>query len=391
MRPRRYLDHAATSWPKAPGVDAALLRFLAEEGGNPGRGGHSLAVAALRRREGARAAVAELLGGDPERCLLGPGATHWLNVLLQGLLSPGDRVVCSSLEHNAVMRPLAALAAARGVEIVRLAGEALDGVPSPAELRRALAAGPTRLVVFPHASNVSGALLPIAELCAAAGETPLIVDAAQSAGAVPIDFAASGAAALVCSGHKGLLGPPGTGVLLLRPGFAPPPLLFGGTGSRSESEAMPRELPDRLEAGSPNALGDAGLEAAVRWLAQRGVAELHAQALALANHALAGLREVSGVTVLGLRPDVPRMPTFTFRLAGWDQGELALWLDREWGLLLRAGLHCAPAAHRRLGSFPEGGLRASFGPFNTHADADTLVTALQAAAALRPAAQEARP
>jgi cysteine desulfurase/selenocysteine lyase len=373
-----YLDNAATSFPKAPGVADAVAEFLNHSAGNPGRGGHRLTVAASRAVEGAREAVAALLGADPERTLLGPGCTCWLNTLLLGLLGPGERVVCSSLEHNAVMRPLRWLETERGVRVHPVPAADPWGVPTAEEFRAAVQREPTRLVVLTHASNVTGAVLPIAEIAHAVAPTPVIVDAAQSAGAVPIDFASTGAAALACSGHKGLLGPPGVGVLLLAPGLEPPPLLHGGTGSRSESERMPSRLPDRLEAGTPNSAGYAGLEAACSWIEQRGVEALEAHEARLVRRAAEGLAAIPGLELIGYRPDAPHTGALGFRLRGADNGELALWLDRRHGIQLRPGLHCAPAAHRRLGTFPSGTLRAGFGPFNTEDHADRLAAAVAA-------------
>jgi selenocysteine lyase/cysteine desulfurase len=371
-----YLDGAATSFPKAPGVPEAVADFLRSSAGNPGRGGHRLTVAASRVVEAARTSVATLLGGDPERTLFVPGCTFALNTVLFGLLGPGDRVVCSALEHNAVMRPLRALEAGRGVRIRVLRGEGPAALPTVDEVRAAIAEAPTRLVVLPHASNVSGAVLPIAALTAAAAPVPVLIDAAQSAGSVALDFAATGAAALCCSGHKGLLGPTGIGVLLLAPWFSPPPLVLGGTGSRSASEEMPDALPDAFEAGTPNTAGIAGLAAACAWVADRGVDALHAHALALVRRGAEGLAGLPGVELVGGPFPDAHTGTLSFRVHGADLGEMALWLDREAGLQLRAGLHCAPAAHRRLGTFPDGTLRAAFGPFNAMEHADSLVAAV---------------
>lgn len=373
-----YLDNAATSFPKPPGVARAVAQFLDTSAGNPGRGGHRLSVAASRAVEGAREAVAMLLGADPERTVLGSGCTFWLNTLLQGLLAPGDRVVCSSLEHNAVMRPLRWLEAQRGLLVEAVPGAHPWGVPSADELRDAVARGPTAMVVLSHASNVTGAVLPIASIARAVAPVPVIVDAAQTAGSLPMDFGALGVAAMACSGHKGLLGPPGVGVLLLSPDIEPPPLIHGGTGSRSESERMPGLLPDRLEAGTPNSVGHAGLEAACGWIEERGVSTIHAHETRLVATAAQGLAGLPEVELIGYQPDQPHTGTLSFRVQGVDNGELALWLDRRHGIQLRPGLHCAPAAHRRLGSFPAGTLRAGFGPFNTVEHAERLVAAVAA-------------
>ncbi|MBN1336242.1 MAG: aminotransferase class V-fold PLP-dependent enzyme [Deltaproteobacteria bacterium] len=378
MTPPAYLDQAATSFPKAPGVSAAMASFLDGFAGNPGRGGHRLTVAASRAVEAAREAVAALLGAEPERTLFGPGCTFWLNTLLDGLLGTDDAVVCSSLEHNAVMRPLRWLEESRGVSVHPVPASDPHGVPEPEEVAEAVVRTGARLVVLAHASNVSGAVLPVEEIARAVAPVPVVVDAAQSAGSVPIDFARMGVAALACSAHKGLLGPTGVGILLLAPGFELPPLVRGGTGSRSESEQMPEMLPDLLEAGTPNTVGIVGTGAASAWLRERGVASVHAHERRLALRAAEGLVDLPGVELPGWSPTAPRTGTFSFCVRGLDNGALAHRLDRENGLLMRVGLHCAPAAHRRLGSFPDGTIRASFGPFNTESDADRLVSAIAA-------------
>jgi cysteine desulfurase family protein len=371
-----YLDHGATAFPKAPGVVEAMTRFLEHEAGNPGRGGHRLTVAASRAIEGAREDIAALLGADPERTLLGPGATFWLNTLLLTHLNPGDRVVTSALEHNAVMRPLRWLEASRGIEVVIEAGLGVEGVPAAVAVRERVRAAPAALVVLTHASNVSGAVLPVAEIARAVSPVPVVVDGAQTAGSLPVDFSSLGVAAYACSGHKGLLGPSGSGVLLLGENFEIDPLIRGGTGSRSESEEMPEHLPDRLEAGTPNGAGIAGLGAACRWLANRGVATVAEHERTLVQRLADGLREIDGVRLHGWRDNEPHTGVLSFSVNGLDNGELATRLDREHGVMLRPGLHCAPAAHRRLGTFPDGTLRAGIGPFNTDADVDTLVAAV---------------
>ncbi len=371
-----YLDHGATSFPKAPGVTEAVVRYLDTEAGNPGRGGHRLTVAASRTIEGARDEVASLLGGDPERTLLGPGATFWLNTVMRSVLGRGGRVVTSALEHNAVMRPLRRLEAVEAVEIAMVDGEDPDGVPTPEAFRRRVAEAPTALVVVSHASNVTGALLPVAEIAAAVAPVPVVVDGAQTAGSTPVDFGRLGVAAYACSGHKGLLGPPGTGALLLGGDFDVEPLVRGGTGSRSESEEMPEHLPDRLEAGTPNGPGIAGLGVACRWLAERGVDSIARHERRLARRLADGLRALAGVELHGWRDGAPHTGVLSFTVAGADTGELAARLDREHGICLRAGLHCAPAAHRRIGTFPSGTLRVGIGPYNTADDVDALLMAI---------------
>jgi cysteine desulfurase family protein len=371
-----YLDHGATSFPKAPGVVEAVARHLEHDAGNPGRGGHRLTVTASRAIEQAREDVAALLGADPERTLFGPGATFWINSVLSSRLGPNTRVVTSALEHNAVMRPLRALESTRGLEVAVVDGDDPDGLPTVEAFRSRVAEAPTALVVVNHGSNVTGAVLPVAKIAGAVAPVPVLVDGAQTAGSLPVDLDALGAAAFVCSSHKGLLGPQGVGVLVLGEGFDIDPLVRGGTGSRSESEDMPGHLPDRLEAGTPNGPGIAGLGAACRWLAAHGVAAVADHEQALARRLADGLRDIHGVRLHGWRDDLLHTGILSFTVDGRDNGELATRLDREHGIMLRPGLHCAPAAHRRLGTFPHGSLRAGIGPFNTTDDVDALVGAI---------------
>ena len=371
-----YLDHAATAMPKAPGVVEAVADCLRSSAGNPGRGGHRLAVSASRIVEDARERAARLLGGDPERTIFGPGATALLNTVLASRLGSGDRVVVSALEHNAVMRPLRALERRIGIHVRVLRGADPTGVPSGSEVAAAVAEEPTRLVVVTHASNVSGAVLPVAEIVAAVAPVPVLVDGAQAAGSLPVDVSALGAAAWVCSAHKGLLAPPGLGLLLLAPGFEVEPLVLGGTGSHSDSEEMPDTLPDRLEAGTLNVPAIAGLAAACRWLEAEGVAAVHHRCTALTRAVIDELR--GGGRVRVIEAGTERVATFSLTVEGSDNGEIAARLDREHGLMLRAGLHCAPAAHRRLGTFPDGTLRVGIGPFTPQATLERLVSAIRA-------------
>jgi cysteine desulfurase family protein len=371
-----YLDHAATSFPKAPDVAEAVALFLNHSAGNPGRGGHRLTVAASRVVEGAREDVAALLGGNPERTLFGPGATFWINAVLASKLKAGDRVVTTSLEHNAVMRPLRWFEKNRRIKLVTIAGRSSDGVPSAEEIIGTVTRAPTSLVIMTHASNVTGAVLPVAEVAQAVSPVPVLVDAAQTAGSLPLDFGEIGAAALVASGHKGLLGPPGIGALLLSSWFDIEPLVRGGTGSRSESHEMPEHLPDRLEAGTANSAGAAGLGASLAWIRERTVEAIHQRGQHLLQRLVSGLRDVPSVFFHGWNSDGPRIGLLSFTMRGKDVGELAAWLDRKHGIMVRAGLHCAPSVHQRLGTFPNGTVRVGIGPFNTESDIDALIDAV---------------
>ena len=371
-----YFDHAATAFPKAPDVAEAVALFLNQAAGNPGRGGHRLTVAASRVVEGAREDVASLLGGDPERTVFGPGATYWINSVLASRLKAGDRVVTTSLEHNAVMRPLHWFEKKRRIKLVTIKGRSSDAVPSVDEIVASVTRATTSLVVMTHASNVTGCVLPVAEVAHAVSPVPVLVDAAQTVGSLPINFAKIGAAALVASGHKGLLGPPGIGILLLAPWFDIEPLVRGGTGSRSESHEMPEHMPDRLEAGTANSAGAAGLGASCEWIREQGVEALYKHGRKLLLRLADGFRGVPGVSLHGWNADTSRVNILSFTMRNKDNGELAAWLDREHGIMVRAGLHCAPSAHQRLGTFPDGTIRVGIGPFNTEADIDTMIDAV---------------
>jgi len=405
-----YLDNAATSWPKPPGVVAAVSRYLEEVGANPGRAGHARAADAGRLVLGARLAVARLFGvRSPMRVLLGPNATWGLNLAIQGLLRPGDRVVTTSLEHNSVLRPLRWLEGERGITVT-VVQASLEGIVDPAAFDRALAGdapdatGTPALAVVCHASNVCGTLQDIAAMGAACRRrgVPLLVDAAQSAGAVDLQLDRDGVDLVAFAGHKGLLGPTGTGGLVLADGFDASrlrPLVFGGTGSRSDSTEQPAALPDRFESGTLNVAGLAGLAAGVDWVfAQGGPDAIGRHERALRQRFLTRARaEVPGFTWAGPGPaaspasgaaagadagaaagadDPLTVGVVAFNLAGWTASALGDALSGGHGILGRQGLHCAPEAHRTLGTFPGGSLRFGFGPFNTVEHADVAVAAL---------------
>jgi cysteine desulfurase family protein len=375
-----YLDNAATSWPKPEAMMLAMRRFNAGVGANPGRSGHRLSIAAARVVYAARERAAQLLGAaDPARIAFTRNATEALNIAIQGLLKPGDHVLASSMEHNSVMRPLRA-AERRGVQ--------LDVVPcspegwlDPDDVARAIRPG-TRALIVTHTANVTGTLMPIEDLARLAREHGLLlcVDAAQSAGCVPLEVERWGVDILCFTGHKSLCGPQGTGGIYLREGVEAlvEPLLLGGTGSASEYEEQPDFMPDRFEPGTPNAIGLAGLEAGIGHVLATGVAAIRAHEMRLTGlltEALAGMR---GVTLLGPRDPERKTGIVSFILDGQDPAETALELDQDFGVLTRPGLHCAPAAHRTLGTFPAGAVRCSFGPASTEADALAAARAIEA-------------
>ncbi len=371
-----YLDHAATSFPKPERVIRAVERCLREVAGSPARGGHVGVLDANRIVFATRERAARLLGvGDAARVVLTSGATLAINLALAGTLAPGDHVLTTDMEHNAVARPLARLRRL-GVE-VGVAPHLADGRLFVAELDRH-ARSTTRWVVVNHASNVDGRALDlaaIADWCAARG-TRLGVDAAQSAGYLPLDVDRLGIGWLACSGHKGLWGPQGTGLLAVGNGVRIDPVLAGGTGSKSESEEQPRELPDALESGTPNTPGIAGLGEALAFVAEQGIATLHERAQPLARMLERRLRAIGGVDVWGPGDAANAVPVVSFVIRDADPVLVAARLEDDWGIRVRVGLHCAPAAHRRLGTFPSGTLRASPGPLTTEREIDALASAV---------------
>jgi len=376
-----YLDYAATSVVRPPAVADAVAAYLRDVGASPGRGGHRLAVAAGRVVLRCRLALAELFGveGDPGRVTLQPSTTHALNAALRGVLRPGDRVVRTAYDHNSVRRP-AALLAREGIRETVLAGSP-EGTLDLAEAERAIRGDgrPARLLVLPHASNVLGTVLPVAALAEMAREhgTLVLLDAAQSAGHLPVKVDALGVDLLAFAGHKGLLGPQGTAGLWVREGVEVAPVLAGGTGGDSLDEGMPEAYPDRLEAGTLNGPGIAGLLAGVRWLLDTGVDALHAREAALKARLLRGLEAIPGVRIHS--PPAPEgVGIVTVTADGVESHELALRLDREHGVLVRGGLHCAPEAHGILRTVAGGAVRFSVGWATTEADVDRAVGAVRA-------------
>lgn len=372
-----YLDYAATSAIRPDSVTEAVVRYLRDVGATPGRAGHRRAVEAGRIVLRCRRALAALFNapGDPGRLTFHLNATHALNAALFGLLAPGDRVVRTAYDHNAVRRPVQALAA-RGVTEVVLGGNPAGTVDLD-EAERALRGA--RVLVVPHANNVLGVALPVralAELAHAAGAV-VVVDAAQSAGHLPIDVEGMGIDLLAFTGHKGLLGPQGTGGLWIREGIEIPPAFFGGTGGDSDSPDMPALLPDRLEAGSQNGPGIAGLLAGVQWLAEHGPEAVHAREDALKWRLWDALAALPGVALH--TPDSRGgrgVGIVTIGVDGMDSAAVARRLDAEFGVLVRAGLHCAPESHDILGTGRTGAVRFSVGWATTEADIARAVAAV---------------
>jgi len=366
-----YLDNAATSHPKPPSVYKRVDAVLRNCSANPGRSGHAMAIEAARIIFQTRESIATLFRiHDPDRIVFTSNATGALNLAILGLLKPGDHCVTSNVEHNSVVRPLHALSQI-GLTVSRVA-------PTPQAFADAIC-GRTRLVVITHASNVIGAITPIAEIIAIAHArgVPVLVDAAQTAGSVPIDVASLGVDLLACPGHKGLFGPQGTGFLYIAPHIDVEPILFGGTGSRSDLEDMPDFAPDRYEAGTLNTPGIAGLGAGVEFLIDRGIENVRAHETALLHQLMDGLAAIDGVRIYGPLDPNRKTGVVLFTIDGIDPAEIGDQLDSEFGIAVRVGLHCAPQAHRALGTFPEGGVRISPGCFNTADDIQQAVGAVR--------------
>jgi len=375
-----YLDNAATSFPKPPQVVEAIVHFLTEIGANAGRSGHRLSIEAGRIVYETREALAELFNiSDPLRIVFGHNVTEMINLVLTGFLRPGDHVVTSSMEHNSVMRPLRALER-EGVE-VSVVQCSREGFLDPADLEKALRPN-TRLIVLNHASNVTGTILPVKEAGWIARQRGifLLVDAAQTAGAYPIDAEADGIDFLAFTGHKGLFGPTGTGGLYIGPRVPLEelkPLKRGGTGSRSELEEQPDFLPDKYESGTQNAAGLAGLKAGVRFILEKGVEEIRRHELELTALLLEGLSSIERVKLYGPADLSMRVGIISFNIEGMEPSDVALALDVEFGIMCRPGLHCAPSAHRTIGTFPKGTVRFSVGFFNTKEDVEKAIEAVK--------------
>lgn len=377
---RIYLDNAATTYPKPAEVGQAVYNYIMNEGSNISRGCYSSAYTAEEMVYETRQLLSELFhGGDCKNVVFTKNVTESLNVVLKGFLKPGDHVLVSSMEHNAVMRPLVQLQKS-GVSFSRI--PCTEDGSLRMDAMGALLRPNTRAVVMTHASNVCGTILPIREAGAFCAEHGLkfIVDCAQSAGLLPIDMQDMHIDALCFTGHKGLLGPQGTGGFLLEEAMIPliDPLLSGGTGSISHTEEIPAFMPDRFEPGTLNLPGIMGLRAGLLWLKDKGIDSVRQHEELLTRRFLNGLlpMEAQGkLRIIGKRTEEGR--TGVVSIVTRDISGAAFTLDDGFGIQTRVGLHCAPAAHRTLGTLPEGTLRFSFGIFNTEADVDAALAALQ--------------
>jgi cysteine desulfurase family protein len=372
-----YLDNAATSHPKPESVYQKTLDAL-RCGGNAGRGGYFTSMAADRLIFMAREALAEFYGVKDSSCFVfTQNATMAINTALFGLLRSGDRVVTSSMEHNAVTRPLRRMSEL-GVTVDKVQADR-HGLLDQQLLRQACLASPTRMLVLNHCSNVNGQLQDIEGLGTFCREQGVLflLDGSQSAGSFPLDLESAQIDLYAAPGHKNLLGPSGTGFLFVRQGLQLEPLLYGGTGGNSHSDFQPEILPERLESGTQNLAGIAGLLAALEYLQEQGLASLRVK---IENHLQKIISELSaldGVHVYGADQLAHQGDAVSFTLENVDPAEIGFRLDHEFGISVRVGLHCAPDAHRTLGTYPQGTVRVSPGIFTSAAEIDTLVAAIK--------------
>jgi cysteine desulfurase family protein len=371
-----YLDNAATSHPKPESVYRAVDHALREIGTSPGRGGYRRGLDATRIVFGARESLAELFGiKDSARLAFTSSATEALNLAIAGMLRPGDHAVTTTMEHNSVSRPLR-MAEKRGASITRIPCDR-SGFLNPRDLATALRAN-SRLIVLTHCSNVTGTIQPIAEIghLASQAGVPLLVDAAQSAGIIPIDVESMGISLLAAPGHKGLLGPQGTGFLYIADGLELPPLVVGGTGGHSSGEEQPEEMPARFESGTLNTPGIAGLQAGVEFILGTGIETIRKKEMSLVRHLLAGLADIQGITLYGPAPEKERGGIVSFTVEGRDPAIIGFTLDHEFDIEVRTGLHCAPGAHRTIGTYPTGTIRVSPGWFTTEHEIEVFLKAV---------------
>jgi cysteine desulfurase family protein len=373
-----YLDNAATSWPKPEIVYQTMDRFLREKGGNPGHGSHSLAEAARQVIDETRLLTARFINAPAiENVIFTQNCTDSINIGLKGLLKPGDHVIISSLEHNAVMRPLAKLCL-KGVTVTKVPLSETTGVTSTEDIEKAITPK-TKLIIMNHASNVNGCIQPIEEygLIARKHNLTFMVDAAQSAGHIPIDVQAANIDLLAFSAHKGTMGPPGVGVLYISSNINPDTMREGGTGSSSESEEQPDSMPYKFESGTLNTMGIAGFGAALKYVNETGLEKISAHEHELIKILKHGLLKIPGVSVFHAKDESRQLPVVSFNIQGYTPGEAGAILDQAFDIKARTGLHCSPCAHKALGTFPLGTVRLSPGYFNTSEEIETTIQAVR--------------
>lgn len=372
-----YFDNAATSFPKPQNVYDKMLEAMKEYGANPGRSGHQLALRAGREIFNTRQLLSELFGiEDPLDIAFTFNCTESLNIGIQGILKPGDHVVTTSMEHNSVLRPIKALERL-GVEHTIVWADNMGRITK--EGIEAAIRENTALIAMTHMSNLLGTILPIAEvgMLARSKGIPFLVDAAQSAGVVPIDVNRDNIDILAFPGHKGLFGPQGTGGIYIRKGIPVKPLIYGGTGSASYSMIQPEIMPDMLESGTPNAPGIAALGEGIKFINRTGVMKIRKHEEEILQHFLEEAVNIEGLKLYGPRSIGEQLGVAAFNLRDIDSSHLAFILSEEYEILARPGLHCAPLAHETIGTTEQGAVRFSFGIFNDHIEIEHAIKALR--------------
>jgi len=371
-----YFDNAATTWPKPPGVTDAMRCCLDDKGANPGRSGHRMSLEAGQVVDKTRNAIARLFNiPDRDRVIFTLNATDALNMAIKGSIKPGDHVITTSMEHNSVTRPLYGL---RRVISVTKVPCAEDGSLNPRKIEKAIRIN-TRIIVITHASNVTGTVMPVREIGALARQKGLIfiVDAAQSAGVLDIDVQDMNIDLLALPGHKGLMGPPGTGILYVGERAQVRPFREGGTGSHSTDPGQPEVLPEKYESGTLNSPGIAGLGAGLEFISQTGINTIREHELGLTRRFIESAGRMPGVKLYGPGAEAERAPVVSFLLEGQDTGAVGGALDKWYNIACRAGLHCAPDAHRTLGTLEKKLVRFSFSYFNTASEVDFALQCLR--------------
>jgi cysteine desulfurase family protein len=374
----RYLDHAASSWPKPPEVVRAMVEAVEQYGANPGRGSHQLAVKASRALFDCRKHLSKLFGvQNPNDICFASSTTMALNQAIKGLLKPGDHAICTTVEHNSVRRPLEYLKSSIGIELSYASCDPYGHLDL--QSLKALIQPNTKLIAVTHSSNLLGTIMPIDQIAdiAYASGVKLLVDAAQTAGTLPIDVEQMGIDLLAFPGHKGLLGPQGTGGLYIHSDLDLEPFMHGGTGSQSEWIEQPSVRPDRYESGTQNTPGIAGLNEGVKYVLKEGVPSIQKRESALIQTMMEGLQHLKGIQILGPQLGEQRTGLVAFQMETADSSEIAYLLDRKFGIAVRAGYHCTPLGHQTAGTIEKGAVRASVGYETTEEDVAVFIDAMK--------------
>jgi cysteine desulfurase family protein len=375
---RVYLDNSATSWPKPHRVLEAISDYLNEYGGSPGRSGHSFALRASREIFETRELIAGLFNSkSSEKVVFTANATHALNIALKGILKKGDHVIVTSMEHNSMIRPLRYLENQNLIQISIVNCDA-EGKINTEDLTKNFKPN-TKLVATIHGSNVTGTILPvrqIGEICKAKSVLYL-VDASQTAGIIPIDIQKDNIDILCFTGHKKLYGPPGIGGMCIKDDIVIDTLIHGGTGSKSEMETHPEFYPDRLEAGTGNTVGVVGLKAGIQYILEKGIDNLRKKQLQLVKYFVSQLSDMEDIIFYGPHMNEERLPLISLNVKNMTPSDLAYELDNKFEIMVRAGLHCSPLAHKSIGTFPQGAVRFSVGGFNNERDIEYAADSLK--------------